>query len=201
VGDAGGAPADALARLDALQLEVVDRVTVAVQGCRIARPQAVGEVVLICIHFADGGNQVVKAALGGLEDRIGVGAVLTPAVFPALALLSDEPGGHPLLPLDPAGAGRVLARNVTGAGEIDRGADVAAAAIEVLLHPGVDLRQDPPGVGEIPVADRMLAADEIERHRGRCRSRGFFRMGAAGGAFSERNGGATGRRLAIKKIL
>ncbi len=68
-----------------------------------AVPLAIHKVAAIAIHFANRGLQVMHIAFHFAVDRV-FSAVFSPAVLPALALMTELPGGDNVLPLNASGA-------------------------------------------------------------------------------------------------
>jgi hypothetical protein len=155
------------ARLHTLHLEIDDGLTGAVHRRGLPGPGAIGEIAAVAIDLADRRHQIVEITLGALEDRIGVGAVLAPALLPALALVTQHPGGNHVFPLDASRSCRVLARLVAAACELHDMPDIVATAVEVILHAGKNFGQHLLGVGKIAVADRCLVVDQSRRRDGR----------------------------------
>src|SRR5690606_14344563 len=95
-------------------------------------------VAAVAIDLADHRHQVVQVGFGLAEDGVLRGALLAPALLPALALMADHPGRDYVFPLDACGAFGLLAWNVAAAGKVDPIAFEGAAAIEIHRAFGID---------------------------------------------------------------
>jgi len=73
----------------------------------------------------------MQIRLGPLIDRVVAGALLAPALLPALALMTDLPGRDNMLPFDAGGAIGVLARYISAGREVHPVAGVFAPAVEL----------------------------------------------------------------------
>lgn len=95
------------------------------------RQPAKTEIVSVAIHLADARHQVVQVGFGPLVDRVLAGAVLAPAILPALALMADLPGRNNVFPFNTCRPVGVFARDIAAGFQVYPVAVVFAAAIEL----------------------------------------------------------------------
>lgn len=89
------------------------------------------KTVLSRINLADARHQVVQVGLGALVHRVLAGAVLAPAVLPALALMADLPGRNNVFPLNTRCPVGVLAGDIAAGFQVHPVTVVFAAAIKL----------------------------------------------------------------------
>ena len=109
--------------LSLLELEIDNRLALAVHGFRIVGPLAIHKIVSVAVHFANGGVEVVKVAFHQLEGRVVRAAILTSSIAPAGEMLSHIVGGYHVFPFDglgalEAGAFRIVSRRKIASGKI-----------------------------------------------------------------------------------
>ena len=75
----------------------------------------------VAVGFANGGDQVVEVGFHELEGRVGLFAVLSATVLPALALVAEVPCRQNVFPFYPAGPVFILSGGIATRGEVHFG--------------------------------------------------------------------------------